>query len=63
MKGIASVNAIEIINSFPDFTVDGEDVKEASFGQGLVRFIKWVDKMGFGAGAANEEKKLTAKEK
>lgn len=36
VKGIAQVNAIEIINTFPD-------EKGESFGQGLMRFKKWVD--------------------
>ena len=42
VKGIAQVNAIEIINSFPDVKIQGEDVKEAEFGSGLQRFKEWV---------------------
>ena len=49
VKGIASVNSIEIINCFPDIKYSGdpasEDVKvvQAPFGSGLMRFKEWVD--------------------
>lgn len=51
VKGIGSVNSIEIINCFPDISFenlkndpkDTVKVNPAPFGSGLVRFKEWVD--------------------
>ena len=44
VKGIAAVNATEIINSFPDsITQQGQENEDQNFGEGLRRFMGWVD--------------------
>ena len=43
VKGIAQVNAIEIITSFPDIEIQNNEVKEKEFGSGLHRFKTWVE--------------------